>query len=152
MKRILLAILATVALAGSLVALSAAPASAAGTVRGCAESQYYFPATGNGLLWSDAQQTFYTAMARAGACRHLYVVSWGVNNAPPCTMMKMNTYNEDRTLRVNGPWYRFEGVGRLGDLRPTIDNMRLYRVYAYGCDNFRNFRYTPGFSVYTHVG
>ena len=152
MKR-LISVLLTAAV---LVGLAAVPASAATRflVGGCDLSQSYFPVTNNGLAWSDSDQAaFHTPMRRAGACRHVWFVSLGVNAAPPCTMAMVRTYNEGTppTVRVNGPWHRFQGVGDAFDLRPTIDNMRLYRVYARGCYPFDESRYTPGFRVYTHA-
>jgi len=157
MSKILRALLVFAVALGVLVVPAAANAGARyGTVRGCAESQFYFPATLNGLAWSYSDSNaFHTPTARAGACGHVYVVSLGVNNAPPCFYARIRTYDEDRTIRTNGPWYRFEGVGRLGDLVGElggIANQRLYRVYVYGCGEFRDPRYTPGMQIYTHMG
>lgn len=154
MRRIISTLLATVALTGALVALTGTPAAAYEQVRGCSLSQGYSSATSNGLVWSYSDQNAYhTPTARAGSCGHVYVISLGVNNAPACFYARIRTYNEDRTVRNNGPWYRFEGIGRLGDLvgeMGGIANMRLYRVYVYGCEPFRDPRYTPGLLIYTH--
>lgn len=120
-------------------------------VEGCVETARYPLAFDNGLAWSTSdQEAFHTPMFRAGSCRHVMVLSFGVFNGPPCFFAMVKTYNENGTLRVRGPWIRFSSVGTIRDLRPTIDSGRLHRVYAYACEPFRARQFPPSFVVYSH--
>jgi hypothetical protein len=153
MKRALLAILAPIVLAGSVVALSTTPASAV-PPRDCAFSHYHSALTYyNGLVWSDNQNAWMTPPYRAGACGKAYVEFLGVYNAPSCAYMRLVTYNVDRTTNWVGPWYRFEGVGDLHNIRGSgyLSNGRLYRVYSYGCGRFRHINFPPGMMIFTHA-
>lgn len=150
MNRARVLVLAVLIALGVLIAPAAAQAIP--PVNGCAESAYFPSAPGNGLAWSYSDYTaFHTPMMRAGACRHVWVQFFGVYTAPACMYARVLTYNNDRTVRVRGPWMEFRGIGDLGDLRPTIDNMRYYRIYAYGCGSFRGPGWVPGFRVFTHA-
>ena len=118
-------------------------------ISGCVFTADYDLAFDNGLAWSTSdQEAFHTPMFRAGSCRHVMVLSYGVYNAPPCFYARVKTYNEDGTTRVRGPWVRFPSVGSIRDLRPTIDPRRLFRVYAYACEPFRARQFPPSFAIY----
>lgn len=151
MKRII-TLLITIGVALGIFAVPASANTAVPMLRGCALTEGYFPAEGNGLTWSDSKQAYQTPPLRSGDCGYGYVINLGVSNAPPCTMMRMDTYNDDWTLRVRGQWWRFDRLYRVGDLRggDGLDFERWYRVFAFGC-NFRSHGlYVPGFEVYTH--
>lgn len=153
MKRIITAILAIVLAGGALVALSGAAIPIPGfvpPVAGCVYTTEYPLAYDNGLSWPNNGTMFHTHRFRAGSCRHVMVLSFGVYNAPPCFNAKVVTYNEDGTVRVNGNWVNFGRVGSLQDLRPTIDSGRLFRVYAYACDPFRARQYPPSLAIYAY--
>jgi hypothetical protein len=152
MKRITRTIIVLLVGLGILAVPTAANA-AVYNINGCILSYQYPPFLDNGLTFSYENGLFYTPIRRAGACRHVYVRSSGVFNAPPCFSARIRTYNEDRTPRVDGPYMRFDRVGQILDLRPTIENMRLYRIFAIPCaSQYRDPGHPPGYDVFTHVG
>lgn len=148
MKRIISVIVAAAVLLG----LAAVPASAAVPLpaQGCIFTAAYPLAFDNGLAWSDSdQEAFHTPMFRAGDCRHVMVHSLGVYNGPPCFNAKVKTYNENGTVRVQGPWIQLASVNMWRDLRPTIDEGRLHRVYVAACGAFRDRYHPPSLEIYS---
>ena len=151
MKRII----TVLCIAAALLGLAATPAGAIPVpgirpISGCVFTASYDLTFDNGLAWSTSDENaFHTPMFRAGSCRHVMVISFGVYNAPACFYAKVNTYNENGTYRVKGSWVRFSGVGAIHDLRPTIDSGRLHRVYAFACEPFRARQFPPSFDVYS---
>lgn len=120
----------------------------------CSVSARHFPTLYNGLGWSDSDMTaWHTPTRRAGACGSVYIEFLGVYNAPACAYFKLVTYHEDRTRNYIGPWFKFERIGQLANIRApgTISNGRLYRVYGYGCGRFRHPNHPVGMNVYTHA-
>ena len=152
MKRIITVIVTAAALLGlAAVPASAIPAPRAVVVNGCVHTASYPLTHDNGLVWSTVDnETFHTPMFRAGSCRHVMVQSFGVYNAPPCFYGMVRTYNEDRSVRVEGPWMRFDRVGQWHDLRPTIDSGRLHRVRVTPCGVFRDIHHPPSIAIYSH--
>lgn len=148
MKRII----TVLCIATGLIGLAAAPASAV-PPSDCSFSAQYQSTLYNGLSWSTSDmEAFHTPMLRAGACGKVYIESLGVYNAPACQYVRLVTYHEDRTRNWVGPWYRFDRIGQLINVRGDgrISNNRQYRIYAYGCGRFRHPNFPPGFRIYTH--
>jgi len=118
-------------------------------VGGCVFTARFPLAYDNGLAFSVSDDdAFHTPMYRAGACRSVLVQSFGVFSAPPCQWLRVKTYNEDRSVRVRGTWFRSTYVGQWLDLRRSIDPGRLFRVYAYGCEPFRGRQFPNAFQIY----
>lgn len=146
-----LAIVVTLVLAG--LGLPAAANASATMPDDCAFSYHYPSALYNDMSWSTSDRNaWHTPMMRAGACGKVYIEFLGVYNAPACAYIKLVTYNENRERQYVGPWYLFEGIGRLGNIRGDgyISNGRLFRVYSYGCGRFRGPNWPTGFDIYTH--
>jgi hypothetical protein len=151
MKRIITVIVAAAALLGLVAAPASATSRAAVPVNGCVWTASYPLTHDNGLAWSNSDnEAFHTPMFRAGACRHVMVQSFGVYNGPPCFYGMVKTYNENGSLRVRGPWIRFDAVGNWRDLRPTIDVGRLHRVYVHACGAYRDIHHPPSMAIYSH--
>lgn len=140
MKKVAIAIV----LALAAIGVVAVPASADVPVNGCDFTAYYSARPdGNDLFYSPSVQAsgaFYTAMRRAGTCRHVMVENFGVwdggGPAPLITCMQghVRTYNEDGSLRVRGSWVEFNNIFEIHDLRNTIDPRRWYRVFVRACN------------------
>lgn len=154
MKRWIISALTVVGLATGLVAAVAAPANAA--YAGCDLAADYIPGdVSNSLTFSliDNPRSWHMPLRRAGNCGRLFTEYTGTFNGPTCVHMKANTYNEDRSIRVNGAWVTHSSLGEVHRLRYPIDRNRIYRVYIRNCNidyrqDLPNGYFKPGFRVY----
>lgn len=130
------------------------PTAAQAAYGGCDLSADYLPGdVSNGLTFTSAGN-WHTNMRRAGDCGRLYTEYTGTYNGPTCAHMKVNTYNEDNSIRVDGPWVSFFTMGEKHRLR-YIDDNRKYRAYIRNCNpDYRTYNsngyFKPGFRIWAN--
>ena len=139
MKRLLASILATVALAGSLVALSApaqaVPSTSQVLAIGACQTHLSFGAFDSRIRWSVANGYWMTGRYRSGygTCNGVYILHQGHMGIGTgdgwAGSYRIRTFTNDGAINYTGPWRSRPAGAPYYNIRPEISNGRLFEIH-----------------------